>query len=115
MFTQIVQAAAEVAPVYGMTASRVAPTIAAVLALGAAVASAVVLGRGRHASRRAANIVTATGAVAALIGLWFWVAAGGGPGTGNGMVAAWGATGLGIVATGLGLLARTKIVRVPAE
>lgn len=115
MFTQLVDAAAQAAPVYGMTPGRVGPSIAAVLALGAAVASAVVLARGRHAGHRAANVVTGIGAAAAALGVWFWVTAGGGPGTGHGIVAAWGATGLGVIATGLGLLARARTAQVPAE
>ena len=104
--TFLAEAAAD--PVYGMTSGRIAPTLAAVLALAAVVWGAVVLARGVRAGSNRALQVIALGACSAAGGALLWATAGGGPGTGNGIVASWAAVALGLLAVVLGATASAR-------
>ncbi|MCA5891928.1 DUF6223 family protein [Isoptericola sp. NEAU-Y5] len=103
-------------PVYGLTSGRLLPTAAALLAAGALGVSLAAVSRARRpgSSPRLAAGATVFGAATTVMGSILWATAGGGPGTGNGMVAAWIATGLGLVACALGGTA-WRLGRRPAQ
>lgn len=91
------------APVYGMTAGRLGPTIVAVTALVAAAIGGLSLARRRGGNgRRGAIVAFGLGLATAVAGLVFMATAGGGPGTGNGVVGSGVAIVLGLIACLLG-------------
>lgn len=108
----VVAAATAAEPAYGMTTGRVAPSITALLALGAVVIGAIAFARRRGGGRALALTALVLGMATAGAGAFLALTAGGAPGTGNGIVASVGAIVLGALATGLGRLsARTGTAR----
>ncbi|WP_460701465.1 DUF6223 family protein [Myceligenerans halotolerans] len=97
------------APVYGLTAGRVGPTIAALVALAAAVIGGGAVAR-RREGRRGAIAAVVLGLVTMVSGAVFTATAGGGPGTGNGIVGSIAAVVLGLIACLLGgvVISRTR-------
>ncbi|MFC9895780.1 DUF6223 family protein [Nocardia sp. NPDC127579] len=83
----------------GMTSGRLGPTLTALVGLAAV---ALALRALRSASRRTALAARTLGALSLTAGTIFAVTAAGGPGTGNGIVGAWAAMGLGLAAAILG-------------
>ncbi|MEU7769207.1 DUF6223 family protein [Nocardia sp. NPDC049190] len=96
----------QTAAITGMTSGRLGPTLTALVGLLGVVIGGLALGRvgriGTAAGRRAAIVAVVSGLVGLVLGTWFAATAGGGPGTGNGIVGAWAAMVLGVISVVLG-------------
>jgi hypothetical protein len=106
MYTQDLMVAAT----YGLTSGRLLATAAAVVGLAGLVVG--VLGRSRarrgRTGRRGAFFAVTAGLIAVVGGAVSLAVADGGPGTGNGVVAAWAALVLGPAAIAFGALVLTR-------
>ncbi|MEV6276738.1 DUF6223 family protein [Nocardia sp. NPDC051832] len=86
----------------GMTSGRLGPTLTALVALTAVAVGVLAL---RSPTYRTAVTALASGLISAIVGTLFARTAEGGPGTGNGIVGAWAAIALGLIAMILGATA----------
>ncbi|WP_280394452.1 DUF6223 family protein [Nocardia brasiliensis] len=106
----------QTAAVTGMTAGRVGPTLTALVGLAAVVTGSLSLARrGRispFSGRGGAMVALFAGLISVVLGSLFAATADGGPGTGNGIVAAWAAMVLGPIGLVLGGFALHRSRRV---
>ncbi|GAB2632683.1 DUF6223 family protein [Nocardia goodfellowii] len=86
----------------GMTSGRLGPTLTALVGLAGIGLGVLAL---RSTATRTSLAALTLGLISTVAGTVFAITADGGPGTGNGIVGAWGAIAFGLVALVLGSLA----------